>query len=75
MDTAIERRIVYVLCLVGLVIALVTLFAGLDQSNTQVIGVSLLLVAITIGTAIAAWRSGTVREEPDGDDAGEGDGA
>lgn len=58
MDEATERRIVYVLCLAGLVFGLVDLNLGLNQSSMQAIGVSLLIIVISIASGIAVWRSG-----------------
>ena len=65
MDEATERRIVYVLCLAGLVFGLFDLNLGRNQSNMQAIGVALLIIVISIATGIAAWRSGRPRSEID----------
>jgi len=58
-----ERRIIYVLCLVVLALGLFALSRSLDPPDTKTIGVSLGLIALAIGTAIAASRSGRVSEE------------
>jgi hypothetical protein len=63
MDEATERRIVYGLCLVGEVIGLIRLNEGVNRSDLQLIGVSFFLVALTIVTGIAFWRSGRVQSE------------
>jgi hypothetical protein len=58
MDEVTERRIVYVLCLAVLVFGLYDLSLGLSQSNRQAIGVSVLLIVLSVATPIAVWRSG-----------------
>jgi len=65
MDEATERRIVYGLCLVGAVIGLILLNEGVNRSDLQLIGVSFFLVALTIVTGIAFWRSRRVQSKPD----------
>jgi hypothetical protein len=65
MEGATERRIVYGLCLVAVVIALIVLIEGLNRSDTQLIGVSFFLIVLTVATGIAFWRSGRVQSETD----------
>ena len=60
-----ERRIVYGLCLVGVVIALIVLIEGLNRSDLKLIGVSFFLIVLTIVTGIAFWRSGRAQSETD----------
>ena len=74
MDEATERRIVYVLCLAVLVFGLFDLNMGLNQSNRQAIGVSVLLIVLSIGTGIAVWRSGRAGGETGSEIDGEIDG-
>ena len=68
-----ERRIVYVLCLVVLALGLFALSRSLNPPDTKTIGVSLGLVALSIGIAIAASRSGRAGEETAAVSEGDGD--
>ena len=63
MDGGTERRIIYVLCLVVLVLGLFSLSRSLDPLDRETVGISLALIAISIVTAIAAGRSGRVSDE------------
>lgn len=65
MDNATERRILYALCLMVLALGLFDLNQSLNQANTQAIGVSVLLIGISIGTSVAVWRSGGAPTEID----------
>lgn len=67
MDSASERRNVYVMCLVVLVLALFTLSHSLNQWDIKAVGVSLALIAVAIATAIAANRSTSGGTEVDGE--------
>ncbi len=58
-----ERRITYLLCLVVLALGLFALSRSLNPPDTQSVGVSLALVALSIVIAIAANRSGRGSEE------------
>jgi hypothetical protein len=73
MDEVTERRIVYVLCLAVLVFGLYDLSLGLNQSNRQAIAVSVLLIVLSIGTAIAVWRSGRTGGETESETESEPD--
>ena len=63
MEGATERRIIYVLCLVVLVLGLFALSRSLNPPDTSVVGISVALIAVSIVTAIAAGRSGRVDDE------------
>jgi TM2 domain-containing membrane protein YozV len=63
MDRATERRIVYVLCLAGLAFGLFDLYLGQNAKNLQAIGVSVLIIGLSIATGIAVWRSGRAESE------------
>ena len=54
MDGGTERRILYLLCLLVLVLGLFVLSRSLDPLDTKLAGVSLGLVALSVVTAIAA---------------------
>lgn len=62
MDGATERRIIYLLCLVVLVLGLFVLSRSLNPPDLKTVGVSLALIAISIVTAIAASRSGRMSD-------------
>lgn len=72
MDGASERRIVYVLCLVVLVLGLAALERSLNLPDMRSVGVSLALIAVSIVTAVAASRSGAAGGEIDETAMGEG---
>ncbi len=63
MDGETERRILYLLCLLVLVLGLFALSRSLDPLDTRLAGVSLGLIALSVVTAIAAHRSGRVGDE------------
>lgn len=63
MEPATERRIVYLLCLIGLIIALVDLVVGLNQGNLQAIAVAFFLTVLIVATVIGIWRSGRAGKE------------
>jgi uncharacterized membrane protein YwzB len=58
MIDATERRVVYVLCLAILFLGLFALSRSLDPPDAHAVGVSVVLIALSIVTAIAVSRSG-----------------
>lgn len=72
MDGETERRILYLLCLLVLVLGLFALSRSLDPLDTKLIGVSLGLIALSVVTAIAAARSGGSGGEIPDESASEG---
>ena len=73
MDGETERRILYLLCLLVLVLGLFALSRSLDPLDTKLIGVSLGLIALSVVTAIAAHRSGGSGGEIPDESASEGE--
>lgn len=73
MDGGTERRILYLLCLLVLVLGLFVLSRSLDPLDTKLAGVSLGLVALSVVTAIAANRSGLADGEITDASASEGE--
>ncbi len=73
MDGGTERRILYLLCLLVLVLGLFVLSRSLDPLDTKLAGVSLGLIALSVVTAIAANRSGLADGEITDASASEGE--
>ncbi len=53
-----ERRVIYVLCAVALMLSLIALSRSVEVPDARAIGLSLALSGIAVATAIAAWSSG-----------------
>ena len=73
MDGGTERRILYLLCLLVLVLGLFALSRSLDPLDARLVGVSLGLVALSVVTAIAAHRSGGTDGESAEEPASDGE--